>query len=96
MSFWLRFIGNDNDDEVVIQLYINYPEERMPLKELKAFKKVSIGKKKNKEVSLAIPVAELQKWDEVTRAWKLYAGNYEIYIGKNASEMIMKKEFSIR
>jgi beta-glucosidase len=78
-------------------LYIKYPEiERMPLKELKAFRKVSIGKGKKKEASLAIPVAELQKWDEVTHAWKLYAGNYEIYIGKNANEIILKKEFSVR
>lgn len=88
--------GNYDGDELV-QLYINYPEiERMPLKELKAFKKVWIGKKKNKEVSLAVPVAELQKWDEAARAWKLYAGNYEIYIGKNANEVILKKEFSIQ
>src|SRR5688572_19234819 len=87
----------DYDGDELVQLYINYPEiERMPLKELKAFKKVWIGKKKNKEVSLAIPVTELQKWDKATHAWKLYAGNYEIYIGKNANEMIMKKEFSIR
>lgn len=88
--------GNYDGDELV-QLYVNYPEiERMPLKELKAFKKISIGKRKNKEVSLAIPVTELQKWDEATHAWKLYAGNYEIYIGKNANEVIMKDKFSIR
>jgi beta-glucosidase len=68
----------------------------MPLKELKSFKKIAIGKGKVKAISLSVPVSELQKWDKVTSAWKLYAGKYAVSIGKNANEVLLKKEFSIQ
>ncbi len=68
----------------------------MPLKELKSFKKVSIGKGKVKVISLSVPVNELQKWDKATNSWKLYAGKYAVTIGKNTREVLLKKEFSIQ
>jgi beta-glucosidase len=87
--------GSYDGDELV-QAYITYPAmEKMPLKELKSFKKITVSKGKSKVVSLAIPLSELQKWDEVTHSWKLYAGSYSISIGKNANEVILKKEFLI-
>jgi beta-glucosidase len=88
--------GSYNSDELV-QVYVGYPEtEAMPIKELKAFKKVSVYKGKNKDVSLTIPVADLQKWDEATHGWKLYPGNYKIYVSKNANESILNKNFSVK
>jgi beta-glucosidase len=43
---------------------VEYPNmERMPLKELKAFKKVNINKGSVVKVKLAIPVSDLKKWD---------------------------------
>ncbi len=85
------------DADELVQVYIDYPGlERMPLKELKAFKKISISKGKVKVVSLSVPVNELQKWDKATNSWKLYAGKYAVSIGKNAREALLKKEFSIQ
>ncbi len=85
------------DADELVQVYINYPGlERMPLKELKAFRKVAIGKGKVKVISLSVPVNELQKWDTATNNWKLYPGNYAVSIGKNANEILLKKEFSIQ
>jgi beta-glucosidase len=87
--------GNFDADEVV-QAYIEYPGvERMPLKELKAFKKVNINKGETVKVELAVPVSELQKWDLSTHKWKLYKGQYAICIGKNSSEYILKKNFVV-
>jgi beta-glucosidase len=85
------------DGDEVVQAYIEYPEiEGMPLKELKAFKKVSIQKGKTSTVSLSIPVSELQKWDAATNNWKLYKGKYSVCLGKNAADYILKKSFSIQ
>ncbi len=88
--------GNLDGDEVV-QAYIEYPSvDGMPSKELKAFKKVHVAKGNAAEVTLTIPVSELQKWDASTNKWKLYKGSYNIYLGKNANEVILKKSFSIK
>lgn len=89
-------IGKMDGDEVV-QAYIEYPEANgMPLKELKAFKKVTIKKGSKSNVTLSIPVSELQKWDAVTNAWKLYPGTYTVCLGKNAADYLLKTGFTIK
>ncbi|HNP43990.1 MAG TPA: glycoside hydrolase family 3 N-terminal domain-containing protein [Panacibacter sp.] len=78
--------GAYNADEVA-QLYIHYPAAvNMPLRELKAFKRVYIESKGSAIVSFAIPVAELQKWDDATHSWKLFPGSYQIVAGSNAED----------
>lgn len=79
--------AGDYDADEVVQAYIHYPEaDDMPVKELKAFKRVSIKSKKSATVSFSIPLAELQKWDDTTHAWKLFGGNYSLVIGSNAND----------
>jgi len=87
--------GSMDGDEVV-QAYIEYPEiNGMPLKELKAFKKVSTKKSGKLNVALSIPVSELKKWDTASNTWKLYPGNYTLCLGKNANDYLLKKKFTI-
>jgi beta-glucosidase len=71
----------------VVQAYIEYPNiDRMPIKELKAFKRVSINKGAEQSVTIEIPVKELQKWDLTTHRWKLYPGSYKIILGENSAD----------
>lgn len=94
-SVKIKNTGNYDADEVV-QVYIQYPSvERMPLKELKAFKRVSLKKGKEGIVNFSIPASELMKWDLATHQWKLYQGNYTVCIGKNSSEMILQKKVTV-
>jgi beta-glucosidase len=85
------------DGNEVVQAYIEYPNIKdMPVKELKAFKKVAVNKNGTSDATLNIPVSELQKWDALQHGWKLYKGTYTIAIGKNANEYIMKKTFTVK
>ena len=78
--------GQINGDEVV-QAYVEYPQiDRMPVKELKAFKRVSVTKGGSSTVALRIPVADLQKWDMATHQWKLYPGSYKLILGDNSQD----------
>jgi beta-glucosidase len=87
--------GNLDGDELV-QVYVEYPKiNRMPLKELKGFKKFTISKRTTSNARLSIPVSELQKWDESTHTWKLYKGTYQLKIGKNAEAFYLQKSFTI-
>ncbi len=95
-SVTVKNVGNYTSDEVV-QAYIEYPGvERMPLKELKAFKKQTVEKGGNSTFTLSIPVADLQKWDIKTHKWKIYNGQYSLCIGKNSAEYLLKKVFVIK
>lgn len=78
--------GKYTGDEVV-QVYIEYPGfPQMPLKELKSFKKLTLEINEVKEIAFAIPIAELKKWDLKQNDWKLFNGEYKIFIGSNSSD----------
>ena len=68
------------DGDEVTQIYLQYPAvERMPLKELKAFKRIHVKKGQVNSIRFAIPLTELQKWDIKQGRWLLYPGNYKIW-----------------
>lgn len=76
--------GKMTGDEVV-QAYIEYPQiDRMPLKELKSFRRVTVSSGGDAAVTLKIPVKELQKWDLVKHSWKVYPGSYKVVLGSNS------------
>lgn len=84
------------DGDEVVQAYITYPNmERMPIKELKAFKRIRVKQGAQEVVQLAIPVAELQKWDLSKHAWKTYKGTYKINIGKSSEDFVLTREFKL-
>jgi beta-glucosidase len=87
--------GMDGDE--VSQVYIQYPGvERMPLKELKGFKRVNIQKGKEQAVQFSIPVAELQKWDLEKKGWKLYPGDYKILIGSSSESIQLTAPLKVK
>jgi beta-glucosidase len=84
------------DGDEVAQVYIQYPNlERMPLKELKAFKRVFVSKGKEQTIEFKIPVQELQKWDLQQNAWKLYPGEYTVLVGSSSEDIKLKSSFKI-
>lgn len=88
--------GNMDADEVV-QAYIEYPNlERMPIKELKYFKKIAISKGASMNTNIAIPVIELQKWDLSKNKWALYPGKYKLVFGSNAKDEKITSSFEVR
>lgn len=85
------------DGDEVVQAYIEYPAiDRMPVKELKAFKRVSVTQGNEQTVTLKIPVNELQKWDMATHKWKLYAGNYKLILGSNSQDSKISMDFVVK
>ncbi len=85
------------DGDETLQAYIQYPSlERMPVKELKAFKKIWITKGNTADVALAIPMNELQKWDGQTHSFILYKGTYKLCLGKNANDYLLQKTFVVK
>jgi beta-glucosidase len=85
------------DDDEVVQAYIQYPSlERMPAEELKGFKRVGVSRNGTKEISFAIPLDELQKWDLSKNRWNLYAGTYKIVLGSHSRDEKLSASFTVR
>jgi len=75
------------DGDEVVQTYVEYPTgDRMPVKELKAFQRISIPKGHGLDLRVAISAADLQKWDLTTNKWKLYPGTYKIIVGSHSRD----------
>lgn len=87
--------GSIQSDEVV-QAYIEYPaNEELPLKELKAFKRITLAAGQSQNVSLQIPVQELKKWDSKTNKQIIYPGEYTITVGKNSADAAITNKFDV-
>ena len=88
--------GKVTGDEVV-QAYIEYPKiERMPIKELKGFKRVSVGQGGQRSATIKIPVSDLQKWDMKKHGWQLYPGEYKLVLGSNSQDAKLTYSFTIK
>jgi len=92
-------VKNEGDmpaDEVV-QLYVSRPEAKVewPVKELKAFKRVSLNAGETKTVTLEIPVKELRYWNLETNAWDLEHGKLDILVGSASDDIRVKTDFTI-
>ncbi|MBS1531103.1 MAG: fibronectin type III-like domain-contianing protein [Bacteroidetes bacterium] len=88
--------GGMTGDEVV-QAYMQYPNlDRMPLKELKGFKRVTVAHGSSQSVTIKIAVADLQKWDLQKHGWKLYPGEYKLVLGSNSEDEKLKYEFVVK
>ncbi|HTL07344.1 MAG TPA: glycoside hydrolase family 3 N-terminal domain-containing protein [Chitinophagaceae bacterium] len=87
--------GTMTADEVV-QVYVQYPAaDRMPIKELRAFKRVSVAKSGSSLVSMAIALSDLQKWDTGLHNWKLYPGEYTFIAGGHSADEKIKATLTI-
>lgn len=95
MAITIKNTGKMDADEVV-QAYIQYPNlERMPLKELKGFTRISVKQNGEQVATINIPVKELQKWDLQNHNWKLYPGQYKVFVGENSMDQKLNASFTI-
>ncbi|MGI4729525.1 MAG: glycoside hydrolase family 3 N-terminal domain-containing protein [Janthinobacterium lividum] len=94
-SVAVKNTGKMDADEVV-QAYIQYPNlERMPLKELKGFKRISVNQGGEQIAEIKIPVAELKKWDLQNHQFQLYKGEYKIMVGSDSAMPKLNAVFTV-
>lgn len=95
-SILVKNIGKMDADET-LQIYIEYPAlERMPFRELKAFRKTTIVRGQSRVITFAVPVAELKKWDQKSRSWKLYGGEYKLHVSHDSQDSRLQTTFRIK
>lgn len=80
--------GSRDGDEVV-QLYASYPESgvQQPLRQLRAFERVSIAAGETREVMLTIDRSNLTNWDEDSHAFVPVQGRIHFAIGASSTDI---------
>ncbi len=96
VTFNLTNKGGMSADEVV-QLYVSRPEATVewPVKELKAFDRVTLAAGETKTVTLEIPVKDLRYWNVDKNAWDLERGKLVLLLGSASDDIRRQAEVTI-
>jgi len=96
VTFKLTNEGEMPADEVV-QLYVRRVDSKVewPSKELKAFKRVSLGAGETKTVTLEVALDDLRYWNEEANAWDLEHGKLQLLLGAASNDIRQTAEVTI-
>lgn len=96
VCFNLKNSGDMDGDEVV-QLYVSARKhtDKDPIKQLKAFQRISLRKGEMKKVELTVPYTELQVWDEKQNRFILPDKEMTLEIGASSSDIRLRTTFRI-
>lgn len=96
VSFTLKNVGDVKGAEVV-QLYIGDPISTVvrPVKELKAFSKISLESGESKRVTLSVEIRDMGYYNILLRDWVTEPGRYIIYVGASSRDIRLTKEIYI-
>ena len=78
--------GKVAGDEIV-ELYIGYPNSKAPqrpVKELKAFTRVTLAPSASQDVQLSIPASDTAYWDVSKNAWTVESVAHTVLVGPSA------------
>lgn len=94
VCFNLKNSGDMDGDEVV-QLYVSARKhtDKDPIKQLKAFQRISLRKGETKKVELTVPYTELQVWDEKQNRFILPDKEMTLEIGASSSDVRLRTTF---
>jgi len=97
VSLDIRNTGRMKADEVV-QLYVHRinPSVEWPIKELKAFARVSLRPGESNTVTMKIPVRDLMYWNVKKHGWANDPCNIEIMAGASAGDIRLTKKVTLK
>lgn len=87
-----RYAGKE-----VVQLYVGAKESKVirPVRELRAFDKVSLQPGETKTVEITLDSRAFSYWETDIHDWFAESGTYEIQIGRSALDIILRTEVEI-
>ena len=96
VTFNLTNTGDMEADEVA-QLYVRRIGSAVewPMKELKAFDRITLAPGQTRTVTLEIPMDDLRYWNVDKNAWDLEHGKLELLLGSASDDIRQKAEVTI-
>lgn len=95
VAFMLTNSGRVAGSEIV-QLYLSFPSEAgEPLKQLKAFRKVTLAPGATQQVVLSLTTRDLSVWDVNNHNWRVSHGVFTAAIGASSVDIRCTVDFSV-
>lgn len=94
-NFKLKNTGKYSGDEV-IQVYLKdkFASVTRPVKELKAFKRITLDPREEVTLYIAIPIEMLAFYD-ISNNYVVEPGEFELMVGSSSEDIRLKKTFSL-
>jgi beta-glucosidase len=84
------------DGAHVVQLYLSFPEEAdQPIRQLRGFEKIDLGKGQTDEVEMNLRRRDLSYWDVVAQEWRVAEGEYGVYVGASSRDFRAEGTFTV-
>jgi len=96
VSFQLKNTGKYAGDEVA-QIYVQLPSrnEIMPIKELKGFRRITLKKGEEQEITIKLRKDLLRYWDETQGKFLHPSGTYTIMVGASSADIRLQQPLTI-
>jgi beta-glucosidase len=96
ISVDVKNTGQRAGDEVV-QLYVHQLKSRVkvPAKELRGFRRISLQPGETETVTLGLPAAKLAFWDETTHGFVVEPGEFEVLVGASSADIRLKQRVEV-
>ena len=82
----------------VVQLYLSDVKSSVerPVKELKAFRRITLNPGESSDVTLTTDRRALSFWDETAGNWKVEPGEFQVLIGNASDNITCKAKFVVK
>ncbi|MBQ7182206.1 MAG: fibronectin type III-like domain-contianing protein [Bacteroidaceae bacterium] len=85
----------DGDEVVQVYMHDELASVARPMKQLAAFKRVSLAAGETKRVELDVPYRSFAMWD-ADMNFRVEEGTFDIWLGRNAEERIDGKQVYVK
>ncbi len=87
-----------HDGDEVVQLYVGANDSTLdrPLRELRAFARVTLEAGASTSVELAVDVTDLAYWDVSEGQWQVEPLSYTVYVGPSSRVLPLTADFEVR
>jgi beta-glucosidase len=88
--------GQRAGDEVA-QLYVHQEKSsvKVPVKELRGFRRISLRPGETKTVTFTLPASKLAIWDETTHGFVVNPGAFDVMVGASSADIRLKDQFEV-
>ncbi|WP_051970485.1 glycoside hydrolase family 3 protein [Kitasatospora azatica] len=86
------------EGEEVVQLYLRAPDGPVPrpLRQLLAFRRVSLAAGETATVEIPVDASQLAYWDVAGRRWRVAPGSHEIMAGSSSGDIRLSTKVDVR
>jgi beta-glucosidase len=81
----------------IAQLYVHQrvSRDKQPLKQLKAFARVTLKPGESRTVKLAVRPSDLAHWDVTRSRWVVESGTYDVLVGSSSSDIRARASWAV-